>query len=90
MGFESANLHIICILSCPGLSDAFYSPFQGGPGPNQQDPVVLSHRRVSGGWASRKTFPWGMCVTTLSLFTFLGDPPHPTSQGYLKGSLLAQ
>lgn len=77
VGFESTHLHIICILSCPGLSDAFYSPFHGSLGPHQWDPVLLSHRHVSGGWASRKVFPWGICVTTPSLFTFLGDPlPH--------------
>lgn len=77
VGFESAHLHIICILCCPGLSDAFYSPFCRKLGSKQWDPVLFSHRHVSGGWASRKVFPWGICVTTPSLFTFLGDPlPH--------------
>lgn len=50
VGFESAHLHIICILSCPPACQMLSVDLFLGP--NQRGPVLFSHRHVSGGWAS--------------------------------------
>lgn len=81
VGSEWAHLHIICILC---LAATFYKPICWSLGPNQPGPGLLSHRHISGGWASCKVFAWDVCVTTPPYSYFLGTP-YPASQGDLKG-----
>lgn len=73
MGFESADLHIICILCCPGLSNAFCSPFQGGPGPNPLAPVTQTRLWRLG---LLKNVPLGyLCDGPLPIHISRGPPP---------------
>lgn len=87
MGFESTHLHIICILSCPSsLSDAFCRPISGSQSVGSSTPLTQTHLWRLG---LLKSVPLGcLCDSPLPVHIF-GDP-HPASQGYLKGSLLAQ